>query len=140
MTSRPQSHMTMKRYRFVFITFVKDETQNLHGYDGGHIIPITNVKAELSLFVIVWQGGRYINKRPLPYILIYTYDLLHSKIKVTLSSSCFTSGTRRVTLVANPVTSHARGKDRKAITTSETYPWSFVTQMFYTFMIYYTQK
>jgi len=57
----------------------------LYGYDGGHIIPITNAKAELFLLVIVWQHGRYINKRPLPYILICIYDLLHSKIKYMLA-------------------------------------------------------
>jgi hypothetical protein len=30
-----------------------------------------------------------------------------------VSISCFTSGTRRVNLVTNPVISHERGKDRK---------------------------
>ena len=30
-----------------------------------------------------------------------------------ISSSCFTSGTRRVNIVTNPVISHERGKDRK---------------------------
>jgi hypothetical protein len=33
-----------------------------------------------------------------------------------LSSSCFTSDTRHVTLVNNPVTSHWRGKDRIVLT------------------------
>ena len=47
-----------------------------------------------------------------------------------ISSSCSTSGTRRVTLVTNLVISHERGKDRKVFTKSGTYPWSFVTQMF----------
>ena len=45
------------------------------------------------------------------------------------TSSRSTSGTRRVTLVTNPVISHEWEKDRKVFTTSETYPWSFVTQM-----------
>jgi hypothetical protein len=47
------------------------------------------------------------------------------------SSSCSTSGTRRVSLVTNPVISHERGKDREVLTTSGTYPWSFVTQIFH---------
>jgi len=29
------------------------------------------------------------------------------------------------------VTSHERGKDREVFTTSGTYPWSFVTQIFH---------
>jgi hypothetical protein len=40
------------------------------------------------------------------------------------SSSCSTSGTRRVNLVINPVISHEWGKDREVFTTSGTYPWS----------------
>jgi hypothetical protein len=35
-----------------------------------------------------------------------------------LSSSCSTSGTRRVNLVTNPVISHERGKDLEVFTTS----------------------
>ena len=46
-----------------------------------------------------------------------------------VSSSCSTSGSRRVTLAKNPVVSHEQGKDQKVFTTSGTYPWSFVTQM-----------
>ena len=49
---------------------------------------------------------------------------------VRVSGSCFTSGTRRVNLVTNPVISHEWGKDREVFTTSGTYPWSFVTQIF----------
>jgi hypothetical protein len=48
-----------------------------------------------------------------------------------VSSSCSTSGTRRVNLVANPVVSRESGKDREVFTTSGTYPWSFVTQIFH---------
>jgi len=48
-----------------------------------------------------------------------------------VSSSCFTSDTRRVNLVTNAVISHERGKDREVFTTSGTYPWSFATQIFY---------
>ena len=44
-----------------------------------------------------------------------------------VSSSCSTSGTRRVNLVTNTVIN--RGKDREVFTTSGTYPWSFVTQI-----------
>ena len=47
-----------------------------------------------------------------------------------VSSSCSTSGTRRVTLVTNLVISHEWGKDRKVLMTSGTYPWSIVTHMF----------
>jgi hypothetical protein len=45
-------------------------------------------------------------------------------------SSCSTSGTSRVSLVTNPVISIKRGKDLGVFTTSGTYPWSFVTQIF----------
>ena len=48
-----------------------------------------------------------------------------------ISSSCSTSGTRRVNLVTNPVISREWGKDREVLTTSGTYPWSFVTQIFH---------
>jgi hypothetical protein len=48
-----------------------------------------------------------------------------------VSSSCSTSDTRRVNLVTNPVISHERGKDREVLTTSGTYPWSLVTQIFH---------
>jgi hypothetical protein len=47
------------------------------------------------------------------------------------SSSCTTSGTRRVNLVTSPGISHAWEKDRGVFTTSGTYPWSFVTLMFH---------
>ena len=47
------------------------------------------------------------------------------------SSSRSTSDTRRVNLATNPVISHERGKDREVFTTSGTYPWSFVTQIFH---------
>ena len=46
-------------------------------------------------------------------------------------SSCSTSDTRRVNLVTNPVISHERWQDREAFTTSRTYPWSIVTQVFH---------
>ena len=48
-----------------------------------------------------------------------------------VSSSCSTSDTRRVNLVTNTVISNERGKDREVFTTSGTYPWSFVTQIFH---------
>ena len=48
-----------------------------------------------------------------------------------LNSSCFTSGTRRVNLVTNPVISREWGKDQNVLTTSGTYPLSFVTQIFH---------
>ena len=45
--------------------------------------------------------------------------------------SCSTSGTCRVNLVTHPVISHEWRKDREVFTTSGTYPWSFVTQIFH---------
>ena len=48
-----------------------------------------------------------------------------------VSSSCFTRGIRRVNLVTNPIISREWGKDREVFTTSGTYPWSFVTQIFH---------
>ena len=45
-----------------------------------------------------------------------------------VDSSCSTRDTRRV---ANPVISHERGKNREVFTTRRTYPWSFLTQIFY---------
>jgi hypothetical protein len=46
-----------------------------------------------------------------------------------LISSCSTSGTRRVNLVTNPVINRECGKNREVLTTSGTYPWSFVTDI-----------
>ena len=51
-------------------------------------------------------------------------------LRVGISSSCSTSDTRCVNLVTNPVISHEWVKDREVLTTSGTYRWSFVTQMF----------
>ena len=49
-----------------------------------------------------------------------------------VGSSCSISSTRRrVQLVTNPVISHEWGKDREVFTTSGTYQWSFVTQIFH---------
>jgi hypothetical protein len=48
-----------------------------------------------------------------------------------VGSSCFTSRTCRLNLVTDPVISHERGKHLEVFTTSGTYPWSFVTQMFH---------
>ena len=48
-----------------------------------------------------------------------------------VSSSSSTSDTRRVNLVTNPMISNEREKDREVFTTSGTYPWSFVTQIFH---------
>ena len=45
--------------------------------------------------------------------------------------SCTTSGIRRVFLVTNPVISYELGKEREVFTTSGTYPWSFLTQIFH---------
>jgi len=43
-----------------------------------------------------------------------------------VTSSCSTSGTRRVNLVTSPMIKHDR-----EVFTSGTYPWSFVTQIFH---------
>ena len=48
-----------------------------------------------------------------------------------VGNSCSTSGTCHVNLITNPVISHEWGKDWKVLTTSGTYPWSFVTQIFH---------
>jgi hypothetical protein len=45
--------------------------------------------------------------------------------------SCSNSGTRRVNLITNPVTSHEWGKDWEVLTTSGTWPWSFLKQIFH---------
>ena len=45
-------------------------------------------------------------------------------------SSCSISDTHRVNLITNSVISHESGKDGKVFTTSGTYMWSFVTQIF----------
>ena len=47
-----------------------------------------------------------------------------------VSSSRSSSGTPRVNLVTNPVISREWGKDREVHTTSGTYSWSFVKQIF----------
>ena len=57
--------------------------------------------------------------------------ILKNNLQLFIYSSCSTSGTRRVNLVTNPVISHEWGKDREVFTTSGTYPWSFVTQIFH---------
>jgi hypothetical protein len=44
---------------------------------------------------------------------------------------CTISGTNCVNLVTNPVISHEWGKDKEVFTTSGTYQWSFVTQIFH---------
>ena len=46
------------------------------------------------------------------------------RCSVRVSSSCSTSGTRRLNLVTNLVISHEWGKDREVITTSETYQFN----------------
>ena len=47
-----------------------------------------------------------------------------------VGSSFSISGTRRVNLVTDPMISHELGNDREVLTTSGTYPWSFVTDIF----------
>ena len=45
--------------------------------------------------------------------------------------SCSTNGTCRVNLVTNLVINHEWGKDQGVLTTSGTYPWWFVTEIFH---------
>jgi hypothetical protein len=47
----------------------------------------------------------------------------------SVRSSCSNSGTRRVNLATIPVINEE--EDRKVITTSGTYPWLFMTQIFH---------
>jgi hypothetical protein len=54
------------------------------------------------------------------------YELMSSG---RIRSSISTSGTRRFTLVANPVTSHEWVKERNVITTKGPYRWLFVIQI-----------
>jgi hypothetical protein len=48
-----------------------------------------------------------------------------------LEGEAASSENRSVNLATNPVISQERGKDREVLTTSGTYPWSFVTQIFH---------
>jgi hypothetical protein len=47
-----------------------------------------------------------------------------------VSSSRSISGTSHVNLETNPVVSHERANDQEVRTTSGTYSWSFLTQIF----------
>ena len=73
---------------------------------------------------LIYKTKDWVTRTPLN-----TGDELRCSDRV--SSSCFSSGTRRVNLVTNPVISREWGKDREVLTTSGTYPWSFVTQIFH---------
>jgi hypothetical protein len=71
---------------------------------------------------------------PFGIFKLFWYNYVHfsiSSFTSEVSSSCSTSDTRRVNLVTNTVISHEWGKDREVFTTSGTYPWSFVTQIFH---------
>ena len=74
------------------------------------------------------------------------YKTLHRKLKIEqhephknggefkssrrVNSSCSTRGTRRITLVTYPMTSHEWGMTGMWCSTNGTYPWSFETQVF----------
>jgi hypothetical protein len=66
------------------------------------------------------------------------YKTLHRKPKIEQHkprekpgmNACSTNGTRRVTVVTNPVISHTWGMDGILITANATYPWSFMIQIF----------
>jgi hypothetical protein len=76
----------------------------------------------LSLLAIVLSVLRY---------TVYDCPFGIYKRSGRINSSCSTSGTRRANLVTNPVISYEWGKDQEVVTTSGTYPWSFVTQIFH---------
>jgi hypothetical protein len=104
----------------------------------------------ILMFVGIWRVWRYQRGNRNPYIeeeqtTQWPKDTHKTKDRVTrtplktggelwcsgrVSSSCSTSGIRRVNLVTNPVISREWGKDREVFTKSGTYPWSFVTQIF----------
>jgi hypothetical protein len=67
------------------------------------------------------------------YMLVWQVQKTGGELRCSgrVGSSCSTSGTRRVNLVTNPVISREWGKDWEVFTTSGTYPWSFVTQIFH---------
>jgi hypothetical protein len=74
-------------------------------------------RGELSLSIIIWRRG------------VKFLFALGPKNSLG-GTACSTSDIRRVNLVTHPVISHEQGKDREVFTTSGTYPWSFVTQIF----------
>ena len=53
-----------------------------------------------------------------------------SRCSGRVSSSCSTDCIRRAIIVTNPVISHEWGKNQEVHTTSETYPWPFVSYIF----------
>jgi hypothetical protein len=65
--------------------------------------------------------------------LVYRYGISVSQMNKDMfhCSSCSTSDTRRVNLIANPVINHEWEKDREVFTTSGTYTSSFVRQIFH---------
>jgi hypothetical protein len=78
------------------------------------------ISSNSSRYVATLHGNRY--------LIICTSGL---RCSGRVGSSCFTGRTRRVNLVTNPVISREWGKDREVFTTSGTYPWLFVTQIFH---------
>ena len=79
----------------------------------------------LGIFGCIWV------KSHTPSKVATTTTFLFLRFNVSPKFLCNISDTRRVNLVTNPVISHERGKDREVFTTSGTYSWSFVTQIFH---------
>jgi hypothetical protein len=76
--------------------------------------------------------GKAMQMFDLPLMHLITCSLLIDWIWQLKHNSRFDPNlsTHRANLVTNPVIRHEWGKDRIVFTTSGTYPWSFVTQIF----------
>jgi hypothetical protein len=95
----------------------------------------------LSIFPL-WTFHSYVvtfqQHRHKGYISLSWYDIPECVVPTRIaliegcwgSSSGSTSDTRYVNLVTNPVISNDWGKDLEGLTKGETYPWSFVTQIY----------
>ena len=92
-------------------------------------IPMTGTGSGIST-------GNDINHIP-PYLSYEEFEDIKGVIRTRKSKTDIQHNgqkkkdTRRVNLGTNPVISHERGNDREVLTTSGTYPWSFVTHIFH---------
>jgi len=97
------------------------------------VVMITSLKpgSELWCFGRVGNSCTTCGIRPVTLVTNPVIMIDGLRCSERVSSSCSTSGIRRVNLVTNPVISREWGKDWEVFTTSGTYPWSFVTQIFH---------